>query len=382
MIKVDKKKKIFILYMILFIFIKVDKKIEFTVFFIILVIALKFLQPYISLKWLILKEVRNRKYSFITEKGYISDLKKRREIALFIYWVSNIGFFLIIFSLSIFVDNRLNFINHISTVAVVIVLFGIVFLTINYLTGFYYYLVPGLVFLFIVDHIKSFNNITAIIVFIITAMLFYIVLTILLPLHSLRKVNDTTWLFGVLTILLVTIILDYYFKYSLIDNIQSDMYLKIITVESLKKLRTSDEAIDFIKANPIIIDLLNRIRELLIQQKLNEINSELSTVRFLILASYSIGKIIITFKIKLGASKAKDIYDKFNLSEEVRYQELRDCIFYGGEKYEDKIMNSLKFKSIVVDEETKIEKYKETAKWITIPVKMREYSISIMKKLI
>ena len=88
MIKVDKKKKIFILYMILFIFIKVDKKIEFTVFFIILVIALKFLQPYISLKWLILKEVRNRKYFFITEKGYISDLKKRREIALFICWVS------------------------------------------------------------------------------------------------------------------------------------------------------------------------------------------------------------------------------------------------------------------------------------------------------
>ena len=42
----------------------------------------------------------------------------------------------------------------------------------------------------------------------------------------------------------------------------------------------------------------------------------------------------------------------------------------------------MKFKSIVVDEETKIEKYKETAKWITIPVKMREYSISIMKKLI
>ena len=115
---------------------------------------------------------------------------------------------------------------------------------------------------------------------------------------------------------------------------------------------------------------------------MSSINSELSLMRFLMLTSYSIGSIIINLKIKLGESKSKDIYDKIILSEEVKYTELRDCIFYGGAKYEDKILSNPDYRFIILKEESCREKYKETSLWITVPSKVIGCLMMLMKKLI
>ena len=66
----------------------------------------------------------------------------------------------------------------------------------------------------------------------------------------------------------------------------------------------------------------------------------------------------------------------------MKYTELRDCIFYGGEKYEDKILSNPDYKSIILKEESSSKKYEETSLWITVPSKVKDWLMMFMKKLI
>lgn len=348
------------------------------VFIILLIIFITILLKFIDTKLPILKDVRKRNYFFVTEKGYKTDLKKRREIGNDIYWIINLSsIFVVIFTTILLRYNWLSFLKYLLPVALGFVILGIVLVARNYLTGLYYYLVPLIVLLANIDYIPHCdNNIKVIAMFILWTLLSYTVLTVLLPLHSLRKVNNTTWLFGVLTTLLISIIFEYVLQYSFVNNSQNELISKVITIESLEQFKVS------IKVKQIIVDLLKRFIEISNSYEMSSINSGLSLMGFLMLTSYSIGSIIINLKIKLGESKSKDIYDKIILSEEVKYTELRDCIFYGGEKYEDKILSNPGYRSIILKEESCREKYKETSLWITAPSKVIGCLMKLMKKLI
>lgn len=349
------------------------------VFIILLIIFITILLKFIDTKLPILKDVRKRNYFFVTEKGYKTDLRKRREIGNYIYWITNLFLILVVMIVTPIVlrYDWLSFLKYLPTVALGFAIFGIVLAARNYLTGLYYYLVPLIVLLANIDYIPHCdNNIKVIAMFILWTLLSYTVLTVLLPLHSLRKVNNTTWLFGVLTTLLISIIFKYVLQYSFVNNSQNELISKVITIESLEQFKVS------IKVKQIIVDLLKRFIEISNSYEMSSINSGLSLMGFLMLTSYSIGSIIINLKIKLGESKSKDIYDKIILSEEVKYTELRDCIFYGGEKYEDKILSNPGYRSIILKEESCREKYKETSLWITAPSKVIGCLMKLMKKLI
>lgn len=348
------------------------------VFIILLIIFITILLKFIDTKLPILKDVRKLNYFFVTEKGYKTDLRKRREIGNIIYWITNIGFVLLTLFVAIFLrGNFTSFIKYLIHGAIGLAIFGIVLAARNYLTGLYYYLIPWIVLLATIDYMPHCdNNIKVIAIFILWTLLSYTVLTVLLPLHSLRKVNNTTWIFGVLTTLLISIIFEYGLQYSFVNNSQNELISKVITIESLEQFKVS------IKVKQIIVDLLKRFIEISNSYEMSSINSELSLMRFLMLTSYSIGSIIINLKIKLGESKSKDIYDKIILSEEVKYTELRDCIFYGGAKYEDKILSNPDYRFIILKEESCREKYKETSLWITAPSKVIGCLMKLMKKLI
>ena len=348
------------------------------VFIILLIILITILRKFIYTKLPILKDVRKRKYFFVTEKGYKTDLRKRREIGNIIYWITNIGFILLTLFAAIFLrGNFTSFIKYLIHGAIGLAIFGIVIAAKNYLTWSCYYLIPWIVLLVTIDYKPHYdNNIKMIAIFILWTLLYYTVLTVLLPLYLLRKVNNTTWLFGVLITLLISVIIECGSQYNLANNIQNELISKVITIESLEQFKVS------IEVKQIIIDLLKRFIEISNSYEMSAINSELSLRGFLMLTSYSIGNIIINLKIKLGESKSQDIYDKISLSEEVKYQELRDCIFYGGEKYEDKILSNPDYKSIILREESSSEKYEETSLWITVPSKVKDCLMMFMKKLI
>jgi len=310
-------------------------------FILLLILWITILLKFIYTKLPLLKDVRKRKYFFVTEKGYKTDLKKRCEIGNDIYWITNILCILVMIFTTIFSqDNWSSFFKYLLLGALGFAFFGIVLAARNYLTGLSYYLVPWIVLLLAIDCISSYNNIKVIFMFILWTLLSYSILTVLLPLHSLHKVNNMTWIFGVLTTLLISVVFEYGLQYYIPNELISNFY------------------------------------------EMSAINSELSLIRFLMLTSYSIGNIVINLKIKLGEAKAKDIYDKISISTMVQYPELRDCIFYGGEKYEDKILSNPDFKSIIVREESNFEKYKETSKWRIIATKVIGYLMLIMKKMI
>ncbi|HEM3203183.1 TPA: hypothetical protein U0910_001214 [Streptococcus suis 8830] len=331
-------------------------------------------------------DIRRRKYFFITEKGYKTDLKKRRELGSAVYWLTNLGFIVAILMLS--------FINKILGVqlaglgswiisgGIIIALLGMLSAIRNYWTGLYYYLLPLVTILFTIDYVQSYSNIKSIIIFIVVVLISYVLLTLSLPLHSLRKISSGTWIFGVLTTFLIPLLLEYFLKYYMMDTIQSELIRQPITIESLENSNISMEIISFVKKNPATIELISRFRDISVSYELNSISSELSVVRFLLLTSYSLGTIIITLKIKLGESKAKDIFSNIKDAKDIEYSELRDCIFYGGEKYEDKIIGNPKFESIIFREEERHDKYVENTWWIKYPSMFMRGCSFILKKLI
>lgn len=341
---------------------------------------------WVQLKWGLLKEIRRRKYFFITEKGYKTDLKKRRELGAAVYYLTNIGFMVILVVISVL--NSLNLVAFKGLIAIVaigamiIALAGIIIAAKNYLTGLYYYLIPLAMLLFTLDYVKSFSDIKSIVVYIILVFIAYSVFAILLPLHSLRKITNMTWLFGVLTTLLVPLLLEYFFQYFIINEINGQISNESITLETLMKLNLSTEVISFFKENPDAIELIKRFREMYISFEIHSLTSELSVIRFLLLTAYSLGTIIITSKIKLGKSKAKDLYNNIKSSPEVQYSELRDCIFYGGEEYENRIMDNEILRSKIISEEEKCDKNQDSKWWEIWSAKFIETFSLIFKKMI
>ena len=360
--------------------------ISFCIFVGLVLVWRKNLIQWMKVNYNLFKDIRKRKYFFVTEKSYKTDLKKRRDLGSAVYSLTNVGFIILILTLS--------FINKIFGVqiaslgvkliwgGIIVAFLGILFAIRNYLTGLYYYLLPWIVILCTIDYVHSYSNIEAIVIFIVVVLISYIVLTLSFPLHSLRKITSSTWIFGALTTFLIPLLLEYIFKYYVTDTIHSELINRPITIESLENSNISMDIISFVKENPVIIELISRFRDISVSYELNFISSELSVVRFLLLTSYSIGTIIITLKIKLGESKAKDIFSKIKSERDVSYSELRDCIFYGGDKYEDKIMGNPIFETIILRKEESFDKYIEDTWWIKYPSKFVRGCSFILKTLI
>ena len=111
-------------------------------------------------------------------------------------------------------------------------------------------------------------------------------------------------------------------------------------------------------------DVRRNLYDLLEYKNLSTASSIFSLVSFLSISSYSLGKILFDLKIRLGEAKAKDIYEKIENQENVAYEDLRDCIFYGGEKYQDKIFSNREYKKTIISTEHGFEFYVEKRNWV------------------
>lgn len=318
------------------------------------------------------KEIRNKNYFYVTERGYISDLKNRRKLSKDFCIVMYIILLIFIFINSNNINNV--FFYYFYNILLLITFFSIIVLFKNYLTNVLYYLIPWV----IVIETINYENIKLINIFLITALISYSILTLLWPIYSLRNISSKTWLFGFLVTLLVTIVFEYIFKIYIREKVQSELFFNNYLEELIGKQTLLSKFIRFLKNNP---NLLNKFKQILISYELNEIYSKISLLRFLILSSYSIGKIIIDLKIRLGELKARDIYNKIRKSENVKYSDLRDCIFYGGEKYEDKIFANPSFEYIIAEKESNFKKCDEI-NFFRIINKLRDSFLNFLKKLI
>ena len=344
--------------------ITISKIISIVIFFALIIMWRSNYVKLISNTIKLRKEIRNKNYFYVTERGYISDLKNRRKLS--------INFFIVMYIiLLIFYIINSNIINNIL---LLIIFFPIIVLFNSYLTNFLYYLIPWII---VFETIK-YENIKLIIIFLTIALISYSILTLLWPIYSLRKISSKTWLFGFLVTLIVTIGLEYIFKFYINEKVHSVLFFSDKLGELLEEETFPSEVVRFLKDNP---NFLNKFEQIIISYELNEIFSKISLIRFLILSSYSIGKIVIDLKIKLGELKAKDIYNKIRKSKNVQYSDLRDCIFYGGDKYKDKIFANPSFEDTLVETESNFKKCDEVI-LLKFLNELRDSFLNFLKKFI
>ncbi|MGT2756092.1 hypothetical protein [Streptococcus ovuberis] len=334
---------------------------------------------------LLYKEIRARKYFFVTDNGYRTDLKKRRELGEYIYKITNFGFFFIVFMLIIFST----FFGKIVSVPIYmlviiflcIAMIGIILQARNYLTSLYYYLIPILPLLFYIDLLGS-SEIIALILFFLLIAVIYLIFVLIIPIHFLRKINNTTLIFGVLLSIVIPILFDVingYFSENFLSRIDSLVYSEFInSIEN-------QQVLNFIIDNPDLNNFLKVIFHTMGRVSLIEQKEFLSQISFLWLSSYAIGSLIINTKLKVASLVAEDLYSKIQdirNRENIEYEVVRDCIYFGGERFQELIFYDKSLKWKIREKEKELQFYQETNKAIRFAQWMRTKIIKLLKRLI
>ena len=332
------------------------------------------------------KLIREKKLYYVTEKGYLTDLKTRKEVGRAIYYGSNIIFFLIIIVL--LTTEKVQIPEVFQWILFTIPFLGIIMSSRFYIPSLFYYSVPliSTIIFFSINDFEHLSSVESIGTFLINSSLFYALLTLILPLHSIRKITNRSWLVGVLISLSISLLLQY-IPGNMMKNMYSSVYeYRQVTIDIIEKSGASFEFITFLKSNPLVMEILKGVQhdlyDLLKYKNLATASSIFSLVSFLSISSYSLGKILFDLKLRLGESKAKDIYEKIENQENVDYEDLRDCIFYGGDKYQDKIFSNPEYKKTIISTEQGFEFYVEKRKWVIGISHFTQNVVEFLKKLI
>ena len=332
------------------------------------------------------KLIREKKLYYVTDKGYLTDLKTRKEVGRAIYYGSNIIFFLIIIVL--LTTEKVQIPEVFQWILFTIPFLGIIMSSRFYIPSLFYYSVPliSTIIFFSINDFEHLSSVESIGTFLINSSLFYALLTLILPLHSIRKITNRSWLVGVLISLSISLLLQY-IPGNMMKNMYSSVYeYRQVTIDIIEKSGASFEFITFLKSNPLVMEILKGVQhdlyDLLKYKNLATASSIFSLVSFLSISSYSLGKILFDLKLRLGEAKAKDIYEIIENQENVDYEDLRDCIFYGGDKYQDKIFSNPEYKKTIISTEQGFEFYVEKRKWVIGISHFTQNVVEFLKKLI
>ncbi|MBP2624289.1 hypothetical protein [Streptococcus oricebi] len=275
-------------------------------------------------------KIRNRDFYFVTEGTNRVDIVYRRKFWGEIFLCCFILFLIAMIPVAIIFGSFGK--NYINQDLLGFIFYPIIYLSLivincllfTYLTSLLYYLIP----VYVMCRLPNFQSDIAMFFFIVVVI--YIIFTISLPMYSLRKVTNSTLIFGVLISILSSIVLE---------------------------------------------------REL-----------RLESISFLILTSYTIGSFIINLKLKLGENIAKEVYLEIlngyeSMSDEKRYEKLRDCIFYGGDECENRIISNPNFyRFLKLQEENRRKDVKQIKAWWTLDIDiiswMKDKLIYIVKRII
>lgn len=241
------------------------------------------------------------------------------------------GFYFVSYQYWLKIDNIV--LGGLIKYGVILIIFSLLFAVSmwmrNYFSTVYYYIIPIL----FLSYFSKFSEISILdkgINYLIGTSISYMIIVVLMPIYILRNIMDLTWLFGVLTSILIQLSIEY----------------KLI--------------------------------------ELSQVSSQNQIIIFLCLSAYSIGTIFINLKIKLGDIKAKEIYEEIYLQdvEQVSYTLLKDCVYYGGEKYEEKIMENKHFRNIVEQAEGNVIKITDDIWFGRTMLKIKEVILRLLKKSI
>lgn len=334
-----------------------------------------------------------REQYYFTEEGqltYYSNLKKNR---LIIFGGPSLILFLIFkLMFSTPYQNEVNLSNVLTfaffSMTTIMAVFSYIYSNII----FYYLipLVPLLYSLYVFDYrnLPPFLYIEGMGVLILFSVSFYCILAFSLPLPAIRKLLSLSGFLDILLSILITL----FFK-SVIVKMEPFFYNRtvisgpLLTIENFNGLISTlflkDIKVDWLAVNiPNILEGLGNGINIYKVQHMESVFNLSDKITFSILSSYSIARILFGLKDKLGKAKAKDIYEKIENQENADYEDLRDCIFYGGEKYQDKIFSNREYKKTIISTEQGFQFYVEKCNWINTISKFSKNVVEFLKKLI
>lgn len=313
------------------------------------------------------QRIQKRFYFYVTESGYKTDIIKRRKIGKVILITAYGLFFVLGISFTLFNRIGLNLhkikilgvgINVVSLIVVLLVLTAVLLNMRYYWTSLYYYVIPIVSLGLSSVKIDDIGSTESIIRYFCFLIIMYLVFTLLLPIPYLRKVTNSTLIFGALFSIIVPTLMEHILSNYVIGQFaQSTM-----TVQNLSNVLPRDFYDSFYKSG--FINEINEIIELLFLVIIKSKLKIFSTINFLWLSGYVLGSFIINIKLRLGEMRASSIYDRILYGEKVTYNALRDVVYFGGESYKNRIIDNVVYRTIIYNKESKKEFLEVEYHWI------------------
>ena len=132
----------------------------------------------------------------------------------------------------------------------------------------------------------------------------------------------------------------------MIDTIKKSIQI-VVTPEMIEQIGLPKEINEYF-SNKQLAEIISQYREIVIDVKLDAEKEVFTTIGNMCISSYTLGTLIMNYKIKLGEDIAKDKYRQLSKYTGMDlYREIRGCVFYGCENYKDKIMENENYEKLV-----------------------------------
>lgn len=311
------------------------------------------------------KKLKNLEYYYITDDNKVIDLEIRKNtyglfqnITMGTSFIFSINFFALHYFIKKFIGSSkiLDVFMIFSFSIIVFIGYGGMLAGIVYKhTTKIYVLIPifsGIVYFALIDSFIIFlPNFFRLMIYLIITLLLYCGLAYLFPVHILRNLNSKTILISSFLTILATF-LNQILSFYALNYFKTEDYL--LTVDSVKAASNiSDTLKNTFLQNIELIDVVNYFIE---KEFVNKLSSMMSLVITSFTISYLIGGLLINQKIKKNRLIAKAIFR--NLVKEpakINYNLLIKCSFYGGEEYENLILNNNEMLNLIVNNEFNIQ---------------------------
>lgn len=308
------------------------------------------------------KKLKQLEYFYITDDNKVIDLKKREStFSLFsdlafgttiILWLSIIAFY---YFLTYFFDKSiLYFLFMISSIFIVTIGYGGLLVRIinKYITTTYVLIPVFSMLLILCINDSQQNRIPNMVMFIIglcITILLYGMLGYFIPVHMLRKLNSRviliSSLFTIITTLIPQIVVFYFSSYFKLNGLTIDDIMQSADISGVLKTVIYD--------NPEIADIFNHFIE---NELLGQISTEITFLTTFFTISYIMGGLVITYKISKNKARAKSLFRRLILdTSKADYGLLVKCSFYGGDEYENLMLNNELMRRIILENEIDLE---------------------------
>lgn len=307
-----------------------------------------------------IKKVKDLEYYKITDDDKKEDLKERKDTYSFFSEVTissalilfiNIIFFM--YLINMFFDNNklLQLITPLIIIIIGLILFGGMIIGIIYKhTNLLYISIPIFVYAIVYEYrdIDTKNDrdlfFAAIILFI--SLILYFLLILILPPHVLRRLSSKTAIISV-SLAILTFISTQFLIPSMLSQPDNAAHITIKVIKESNYISKDLKRL-FIN-NPALIDTYNYLRDLKDYNKeISEFNIDITSMTI----AYTLGGLIVNWKNNRNKEKAKHIYrNEIMRNTKVKYKTIIQCAFYGGEEYENLLLNNNHTRAIILENE-------------------------------